>query len=178
VPRISAFYGITIWMFWNEGHHARPRFHARYAGQSASVAFDGEVIVGDCRHGRLRWSPSGRSCIAPSSLRTGSEPVATSLSSRSSRCRRMLGMQKLVDISGVEVIGTYRLRLAFADGTVGKVDFGGREWRGVFEQLRDPAYFAQVAVNPESGTIAWPNGADMAPEPLYEEARRHLVSAA
>jgi hypothetical protein len=90
----------------------------------------------------------------------------------------MLDMQELVDIAGVEVIGTYRLRLTFADGTVGEVDFGGREWRGVFEQLRDPAYFAQVAVDPESGTIAWPNGADMAPEPLYEEARRHLVSAA
>jgi len=87
-------------------------------------------------------------------------------------------MHELVDSAGVEVIGTYRLRLTFADGIVDEVDFGDREWRGVFEQLRDPAYFAQVVVDPESGTIAWPNGADMAPEPLYEEARRHLVSAA
>jgi hypothetical protein len=46
VPRISAFYGITIVMFWNESHHARPHFHARYAGQAASVGFDGEVIAG------------------------------------------------------------------------------------------------------------------------------------
>jgi len=34
-------------MFWNEGHHARPHFHARYAGWSASVAIDGEPIVGE-----------------------------------------------------------------------------------------------------------------------------------
>jgi hypothetical protein len=47
VPRISAFYGIAIYMFWNEGHHARPHFHARYAGHSASIAFDGQVIVGE-----------------------------------------------------------------------------------------------------------------------------------
>jgi hypothetical protein len=46
VPRISAFYGITIWMYWNEGAHARPHFHARYAGQVASVDFAGAVIAG------------------------------------------------------------------------------------------------------------------------------------
>lgn len=46
MPRISAFYGITIVMFWNEGQHARPHFHARYAGQTASIGFDGEVIAG------------------------------------------------------------------------------------------------------------------------------------
>lgn len=87
-------------------------------------------------------------------------------------------MTDLVDITGVEVVGSYRLRLTFADGTVGDVDFGAREWRGVFEPLRDPSYFARVAVDPELGTIAWPDGADMAPEPLYDEARRHLVQAA
>jgi hypothetical protein len=85
-------------------------------------------------------------------------------------------VDELVDITAVEVMGEYRLRLAFADGTLGDVDFSGREWRGVFEPLRDPAYFARVAVDPQSGTIAWPNGTDMAPEPLYEEARRHLVA--
>jgi hypothetical protein len=46
VPRISAFYGISIWMYWNEGTHARPHFHARYAGQAASIDFAGTVIVG------------------------------------------------------------------------------------------------------------------------------------
>ena len=38
----------------------------------------------------------------------------------------MLGMQELVDVADVEVIGTNRLRLPFADATVGQVDFG--EW--------------------------------------------------
>jgi len=38
----------------------------------------------------------------------------------------MLGMQELVDVAGVEVIGTNRLRLPFADAPVGQVDFG--EW--------------------------------------------------
>jgi hypothetical protein len=46
VPRICSFYGITILMYWKEGHHARPHFHARYSGEAASVDFAGEVIAG------------------------------------------------------------------------------------------------------------------------------------
>jgi len=81
-------------------------------------------------------------------------------------------VEPLVDVTGVEVIGDHRLRLTFEDGTVGDVAFDEREWRGVFEPLADPAYFAQVRADPESGTIAWPNGVDMAPEPLYAQAKQ------
>jgi hypothetical protein len=87
-------------------------------------------------------------------------------------------MEELVDITDVAVVGEYRLRLTFADGTIGDVDFSEREWRGVFEPLADPAEFARVEVDAEAGTISWPSGLDMAPEPLYAEARRHLVQPA
>lgn len=90
----------------------------------------------------------------------------------------MSGMEELVDITGVEVVGDYRLRLTFADGTVGDVDFAEREWRGVFARLADPAEFARVKVDAEGGTISWPGGLDMAPEPLYAEARQHLAQPA
>jgi Protein of unknown function (DUF2442) len=83
-------------------------------------------------------------------------------------------MKPLHDVTSVEVSGEYRLRLTFDDGTVGEVDFANREWCGVFEPLRDPDYFARVSVDIEAGTITWPDGADMAPEPLYTEACRHL----
>ena len=46
MPRISFFYGIAIWMYWNEGVHARPHFHARYAGQAASIGLDGDLVAG------------------------------------------------------------------------------------------------------------------------------------
>jgi hypothetical protein len=81
----------------------------------------------------------------------------------------------LVHVTDVEVIGGYELRLTFEDGTIGDVNFDDREWTGVFEPLRDPQRFARVSV--EAGTIVWPDDSlDMAPEPLYEEARRHMVS--
>jgi len=84
----------------------------------------------------------------------------------------MLCMKQLHDVVGVKVSGEYRLRLTFDDGTLGEVDFAGREWRGVFEPLQDPEYFARVTVDADAGTVTWPNGADMAPEPLYEQARQ------
>ncbi|HYM49989.1 MAG TPA: DUF2442 domain-containing protein [Candidatus Limnocylindrales bacterium] len=87
-------------------------------------------------------------------------------------------MPKLPAIVGVAVVGDHRLRLLFDDGTVGDVDFTSRQWTGVFEPLRDPAYFAQVRVDQEAATIVWPNGIDMAPEPLYEQARQHPLRAA
>lgn len=82
-----------------------------------------------------------------------------------------------MDVTAVEVLDSYRLRLSFADGIVGEVDLSREEWRGVLEPLADPAFFASVFVDPEAGTIAWPNGVDMAPEPLYDEARRNAASA-
>ncbi len=33
MPRISAFYGIVVWLYWND--HQPPHFHAGYAGQVA-----------------------------------------------------------------------------------------------------------------------------------------------
>jgi hypothetical protein len=81
---------------------------------------------------------------------------------------------KLVPVTGVEVIGEYRLRLTFKDGVVGDVSFADREWKNVFEPLRDPKRFAKVDI--EFGTIVWPeDGLDMAPEPLYEKACANRV---
>jgi hypothetical protein len=90
----------------------------------------------------------------------------------------MMAMDQLVDVTGAEVLGDHRLRLTFEDGVVGDIAFDSSEWQGVAEPLADPAFFAQVQVDPEIGTVVWPNGFDMAPEPLYEEACRHQVSHA
>lgn len=56
----------------------------------------------------------------------------------------------------------------FADGTEGAVDLSGELHGEVFEPLKDPAFFATVFVHPEFHTLCWPNGADFAPEFLYE----------
>jgi hypothetical protein len=65
----------------------------------------------------------------------------------------------------------YSLRLEFNDGAVRDVDLSGELHGEVFEPLRDTAFFAQVTVNPETGTVEWPNGADFAPEFLARLGR-------
>lgn len=82
------------------------------------------------------------------------------------------------DVTGLELLGGYRVRLTFADGTVGDVDLEYLVGRGpVFNDLRDLRYFMRVRVDPEGGTIVWPNGADVAPETLYAAARGQRLSA-
>ncbi len=89
----------------------------------------------------------------------------------------MTDIPSLVHVTRAEVIGDHSVRLTFEDGTIGDVTFDESYWTGVFEPLRDPRRFARVSV--EGGTITWPeDGLDMAPEPLYAEARERRVSAA
>jgi hypothetical protein len=62
----------------------------------------------------------------------------------------------------------YVLRIEFTDGVSKDVDLQGELYGEVFEPLRDPHFFEQVRVDEETGTVEWPNGADFAPEFLYE----------
>jgi len=50
--------------------------------------------------------------------------------------------------------------------------------RHVAEPLKDVALFAQAAVHPECETVVWPNGADLAPEFLYEAAKQSSKATA
>jgi hypothetical protein len=60
----------------------------------------------------------------------------------------------------------------FEDGTEGDIDLASELWGPMFERLKDLEFFSKVAVA-EYGTIAWPNGADLAPEFLHERVRVH-----
>jgi hypothetical protein len=74
----------------------------------------------------------------------------------------------LKDVVKVEALKDFHLRLEFEDGAKGEVDIRKLiKFRGVFEPIKDEAFFAKVEVNPEWGTVFWPNGADLDPDVLY-----------
>ncbi len=75
------------------------------------------------------------------------------------------------DVIDVEPAGELRLILTFEGGQRREIDLAKMlAFTGVFEPLMDPACFRSVRVEPDVGTIVWPNGADLCPDVLYEKS--------
>jgi hypothetical protein len=74
-------------------------------------------------------------------------------------------------ITNVKYLHNYQLWISFNDGSEGIVDLVSELWGTVFEPLKDLTLFSQVKLDTELSTVAWPNGADLAPEFLYKLLR-------
>jgi hypothetical protein len=83
-------------------------------------------------------------------------------------------MSFLPSVIRAEYRDEFRIHLTFNDGTAETVDFS--EWLEgpVFEPLQEAEYFKRFFL--EGGTVSWPNGADIAPETLYDAATRERRS--
>jgi len=81
-------------------------------------------------------------------------------------------------VTAVDAIPDARLRVTFVDGTSGEVDMGAFLSNPdldstIFEPLRNPVIFAQAQV--VLGAVQWPNGADLAPDVMYDAIRERGV---
>jgi len=74
-------------------------------------------------------------------------------------------------IKEAKYLHDYTIWLRFDDGSAGEVDLTDELYGEVFEPLKDPAKFKAFKVDPELETIVWDNGADMAPEFLYDKLK-------
>ena len=79
----------------------------------------------------------------------------------------------MIKVAAARHINEYVIWLRFSDGTEGEVDLRAELYGEVFEPLKNLDVFKTFSVNPEWGTIAWPNGADLAPEFLYSAVTVH-----
>lgn len=73
-------------------------------------------------------------------------------------------------IISVLPLNDFDLSVTFDDGVRGVISLRDRLFGPVFEPLRDPQLFRQVFVD-DFGAVAWPNGADLAPDALHERLR-------
>lgn len=77
-------------------------------------------------------------------------------------------MWNLNDVIAIEYKHGRIFHITFDDGVEGDIDFADYIGKGpVFEPLKDESFFRSASI--EGGTIAWTNGADIAPETLYEK---------
>lgn len=74
-------------------------------------------------------------------------------------------------VQDADYVQGYTIHLRFSDGTEGDVDLGGELYGELFEPLKEQALFREFSIHPEFHTLCWPNGADVAPEFLYEKVR-------
>ena len=77
----------------------------------------------------------------------------------------------LPKLTEAKYVGAYRVWLKFSDGVEGEVDLESELWGEMFEPLRQEALFGELSLDKELATIVWPNGADFAPEFLYQKLR-------
>jgi hypothetical protein len=80
-------------------------------------------------------------------------------------------MTMILHTTEVKPLPGYRLFLRFNNGAAGEVDLSAELEGDVFEPLRDPAMFATAGQHPVMRTVAWANGADLAPEFLLDLMR-------
>ena len=76
----------------------------------------------------------------------------------------------LYDVVAAEARPDFKVWVRFEDGLEGEADLSDLAGRGVFVRWTDdPTEFARLEVDPESGTLVWPGGLDVAPDRLYRE---------
>jgi hypothetical protein len=76
-------------------------------------------------------------------------------------------MEFIPHVVEAQYVKDYKIKIKFNDGSLKVVDLRPYlEKGGIFEPLRDEEFFKRFFI--DLNTLCWPNGADIAPERLYE----------
>jgi hypothetical protein len=77
----------------------------------------------------------------------------------------------ILHVKEAKYLHDYVIWIRFSNGASGELDLRDELYGEMFEPLKNPEYFKRFIVDPEMETIVWENGADFAPEFLYENIK-------
>ena len=80
-------------------------------------------------------------------------------------------------VTDVRALPLFRIWVRFEDGVEGEVDLSDMAGIDVFAQWETPGVFERVFVDPETWTVAWPGGLDLAPDALYVDVVNPPITA-
>ena len=162
VEKISRFYGIIIYMFYNE--HNPPHFHIEYQDFAAIIEIETGIIRGKMPRRALKlvfeWMDLHKEELL--------------LNWKKNRRKRniiknrtfKLKIMDIIKVKSANYLKDYVIRFEFDDGLKKEINFEKELWGTVFEPLKDIEKFKNFKLN--SWTIEWENGTDFAPEFLYK----------
>jgi hypothetical protein len=78
----------------------------------------------------------------------------------------------------IEAKPGYRLFVRFNNGETGEIDLSAELWGEMFSPLKDEKLFATARQDEIMRTVVWANGADLAPEFLFELMTKQKKKAA
>ena len=71
-------------------------------------------------------------------------------------------------VSSFEILSNFTIRVCFDDATEQIIDLAPVLAGEIYGPLRNERVFRQVRIDPEVGTLVWPNGADFDPATLHD----------
>ena len=74
----------------------------------------------------------------------------------------------MTTIKEARYVKDYEVWIRFSDGVEGQIDLGSELGGQIFRPLKKIEYFKQFKLDDDLATLTWPNGADFAPEFLYD----------
>src|SRR3989338_2104496 len=165
MPIISQFFGIAIYMFWRE--HEPAHFHAKYGDYEITVEIETGVVNGKMTPRALALVQEWRK-VHLEELKKEWELVK---SKKPLFPIKLLEQDMILHVVDVKYVRDYIIWVRFNDGIDGEVDLSAELEGEVFGSLKDKDLFKTVKVDPLLQTIVWDNGADLAPEFLYDNLK-------
>ena len=163
MPEISRFLGIVIYMLYDD--HPPPHFHAAYGEYRIAVEIHSGIVEGRfprrALNAVLEWCLMYKENLLENwELAEKHQPLKKT---------PPLEYSNMMEILSADYVDGYRIRVRFSNGEGGVIDLTDALWGPVFEPLKDLARFKRFQVSDIFHTIAWDNGADFAPEYLYQK---------